>query len=51
MTSKDLKRVGLLAMAAILIGSAPTWLNPANNHVSNYDAPWVYPGLEPTSTQ
>ncbi len=47
MTIKDLKRVGLLVMAAVLVGSAPQWLNPANQHVSNYDAPWVYPGLAP----
>jgi hypothetical protein len=47
MTIKDLKRVGILVMAAVLVGSAPQWLNPANKHVSNYDAPWVYPGLVP----
>lgn len=49
MNSKDLKRAGLLVMLAMLIGTAPQWLNPANQHVSNYDAPWVYPALSPSS--
>lgn len=49
MDIKDLKRAGLLVMLAMLIGSAPQWLNPANQRVSNYDAPWVYPALEPQS--
>ena len=49
MTSTDLKRAGILAMLALLIGTAPQWLNPANQHVSTYDAPWVYPGLNPGS--
>jgi hypothetical protein len=45
----DLKRAGLLVMLAMLIATAPHWLNPANQHASNYDAPWVYPGLSPGS--
>jgi hypothetical protein len=49
MDAKDLKRAGLLVMLAMLIGGAPQWLNPANQHASNYDAPWVYPALEPSS--
>lgn len=47
MSGEDLKRAGLLVMLAMLVGSAPQWLNPANQHVSNYDAPWVYPSLSP----
>jgi hypothetical protein len=49
MNTNDLKRAGLLAMLILLVGAAPQWLNPANQHVSNYDAPWIYPSLSPSS--
>lgn len=45
---KDLKRVWLALMVLMLTMSAPQWLNPANKKVSSYDAPWIYPGLEPS---
>lgn len=48
MSIKDLKKAGLLVMLAVLASNAPQWLNPANQHVSNYDAPWIYPSLSPT---
>ena len=46
-TKKDLQRVYLAIMVVFLVGTAPHWLSPANQHASSYDAPWVYPGLEP----
>lgn len=49
MDSKDLKRAGLLVMLVMLVSTAPQWLNPANQHASTYDAPWVYPALSPES--
>lgn len=51
MSIKDLKNAGLLVMLAFLAASAPQWLNPANQHESNYDAPWVYPALAPNSSK
>ncbi|MBX9690708.1 MAG: hypothetical protein K2X27_28595 [Candidatus Obscuribacterales bacterium] len=49
MSRQDLRKAGILVMLAMLIGTAPQWLNPANQHPSNYDAPWIYPGLSASS--
>jgi hypothetical protein len=48
MDSGDLKKAAMLVMLLLLVLTAPRWLNPENRQVSNYDAPWVYPGLDPT---
>lgn len=47
MDAKDFRRAGLLVMLAILAVTAPDWLNPANQKASSYNAPWVYPALQP----
>lgn len=47
MSSEDLKKAGFVVMLAMLISTAPQWLNPANQRLSNYDAPWIYPALSP----
>ncbi|MBY0358109.1 MAG: hypothetical protein K2W82_08920 [Candidatus Obscuribacterales bacterium] len=49
MDRKDLKRAGFICMLILLTMSAPQWLNPANQSASTYEAPWIYPGLEPVN--
>jgi hypothetical protein len=44
----ELKRVWFLVMVIALIITAPNWLNAKNQAKSAYDAPWIYPGLNPT---
>lgn len=51
MTVKDLKVAWLAIMLCMLTMTAPEWLNPDSRHLSQYSAPWVYPGLQPDSTE
>lgn len=47
MDRTDIKRIAMLAMLLLLALTAPHWLNPHQRQLSSYDAPWVYPGLNP----
>lgn len=43
----SLKTVWMAVMLGVLISTAPNWLLNGEHHVSNYDAPWIYPGNAP----
>ena len=38
----------MLVMLVLLVYTAPQWLSPSHLVSANYDAPWIYPGLDPT---
>lgn len=42
-----LDKLALAVILAVLVSTAPDWLNPNKQHQSQYDAPWIYPGLAP----
>jgi hypothetical protein len=44
---EDLKRVWMAVMFLMLVATAPNWINAEAQHPSGYEAPWVYPSLEP----
>ena len=47
MSKSSLKAVWLGLMLIALVGTSPNWLNPKTQRMSGYDAPWVYPALNP----
>lgn len=47
MDREDFKRAAMLIMLLVLAYTAPQWMQPGKAQQSNYDAPWVYPGLAP----
>jgi hypothetical protein len=47
MSQEDLSRVGTAIVLAVLVVTAPNWLSAKKHTTSGYDAPWVYPGLNP----
>jgi hypothetical protein len=49
MDKEDLRRAALLTMLVLLVYTAPQWLYPHQARASSYEAPWIYPGLEPAS--
>jgi hypothetical protein len=49
MDKETLKRVWTLIMLALLVSTASQWMQPGAAKVSGYEAPWIYPGLEPKS--
>ncbi len=49
--SEDLFKKAWLGIAlVVLAATSPSWLNPGAHISSGYDAPWVYPGLNPSVT-
>ena len=48
---KSLKAVWLGLVLIALVGTSPSWLNPKTQKLSGYDAPWVYPALNPAQLQ
>lgn len=45
MDKQLLDKMALALILAVLVSTAPDWLNPGKQHKSQYDAPWIYPGL------
>jgi len=48
MGKQDLRTAWLAVMAATLAYTSPSWLSPTARPPLGYDAPWIYPGLNPT---
>ena len=48
LTEIELKRLALLFIAVLLAATYPAWASRAANPPVTYDAPWIYPGLNPT---
>jgi hypothetical protein len=48
MGGKFLDRLWMLIMFIALVATYPSWANKPYSQMSNYDAPWVYPALNPT---
>lgn len=48
MSQEELKRLGTAILLVALVATSPYWLKDRAHQVSSYDAPWVYPGLNPT---
>ncbi|HEY9791170.1 MAG TPA: hypothetical protein V6D22_12260 [Candidatus Obscuribacterales bacterium] len=48
MNKDDIRRATTLILLIVLAYTAPQWLAPGHARTSNYDAPWVYPGLAPS---
>jgi hypothetical protein len=42
-----LKRVWTGVMLILLVATAPQWMQSGAAKASAYEAPWIYPGLEP----
>jgi hypothetical protein len=47
MNDEILKKATLAIAVFTLAVSAPAWLTGKHPAPSGYDAPWVYPGLDP----
>lgn len=47
MTQEDFSRLGTAIIFLILVATAPQWLSRSASMTSSYDAPWVYPGMNP----
>jgi len=43
----SLRTVWMAVMLGMLIATAPNWMFESKNRVSNYEAPWIYPGCMP----
>ncbi|MBI4534315.1 MAG: hypothetical protein HY711_10265 [Candidatus Melainabacteria bacterium] len=43
----ELRTVWLGLMLAMLVVTSPTWLKSEAQVKASYDAPWVYPALNP----
>ena len=48
MGKQDLRTVWMAVMVATLAYTSPSWLGPGVKPPVGYDAPWIYPGLNPT---
>ncbi len=49
MDKEQLKRIWTAVMLFALVATAPQWMQPGAAKVSGYEAPWIYPGLEPAA--
>ncbi|MCI0352243.1 MAG: hypothetical protein L0Z53_22725 [Acidobacteriales bacterium] len=47
MSEQQARKVWLGIALVVLIATYPSWLNPKAQASAGYDAPWVYPGLNP----
>lgn len=47
MVKVPIKAVWMGVMLGFLVATAPTWLCDSENRVSQYEAPWIYPGNMP----
>jgi hypothetical protein len=51
LNAQDVKRAAMLVMLLMLVYTAPQWLlSPGQAKTSSYEAPWIYPGLEPQNS-
>jgi len=41
------RTIWLAIMFGALLATFPTWSDPSKQVMSGYDAPWIYPGLNP----
>jgi hypothetical protein len=48
MSEAEIRRLGIAFIAVILAATFPTWASKAANPPVTYDAPWIYPSLNPT---
>jgi hypothetical protein len=48
MSEAEVRRLGIALIAVILAATFPTWASKAANPPVTYDAPWIYPSLNPT---
>jgi hypothetical protein len=47
MSEAEVRRLGIAIIAVILAATFPTWASKAANPPVTYDAPWIYPSLNP----
>jgi hypothetical protein len=47
MSKADIRRATMMVLFVLLAYTAPQWLAPGHAQVSAYEAPWIYPSLEP----
>jgi hypothetical protein len=47
MDKEDFRKAAMLIMLLLLVYTAPQWMAPGKAQTSAYEAPWIYPGLEP----
>jgi hypothetical protein len=47
MSEAEVRRLGIALIAVILAATFPAWASKAANPPVTYDAPWIYPSLNP----
>lgn len=47
MSQSEMKRVWLAAVLVVLASTYPSWIHGCGNPSSSYDAPWIYPSMNP----
>ena len=47
MTETEIKRLWMGIVVVVLAMTYPSWARPGDGRGSSYDAPWIYPGLDP----
>ena len=47
MTQDEIKRLWLGVVVVILASTYPSWINRGGGYQSSYDAPWIYPSMNP----